>query len=95
MDENAVMIVKEDGHFRHERFWKGAGIAVPVFSLRSKESLGVGEFNDLNKMIDFCVKIGFQVLQILPINDTSVYKTWWDSYPYSSLSVSSILNNLN
>jgi 4-alpha-glucanotransferase len=26
-------------------------------------------------------------LQILPVNDTCVYGMWWDSYPYSTLSV--------
>lgn len=26
-------------------------------------------------------------LQVLPVNDTCVYNMWWDSYPYSSLSV--------
>lgn len=81
------LVTLEDGHFRHEKLWKGAGLAVPVFSLRSSESMGIGEFLDLNLLVDFCVKIGFQLIQILPINDTSVHMMWWDSYPYNSLSV--------
>ena len=27
------------------------------------------------------------MIQLLPVNDTSVYNMWWDSYPYSSVSV--------
>lgn len=79
----------ESGHFRHDRFWRGAGIAVPVFSLRTKMSVGTGEFRDMRLLIDFCEAVQFQLVQVLPVNDTSVHKMWWDSYPYSSLSVSS------
>eukprot|EP00210_Caulerpa_lentillifera_P004848 g4629.t1 len=86
-EDYPTLVTLEDGHFRHEKLWKGAGIAVPVFSLRSSESMGIGEFLDLNLLIDFCVNTGFQVIQILPINDTSVHMMWWDSYPYNSLSV--------
>jgi 4-alpha-glucanotransferase len=31
--------------------WKGAGVAIPVFSLRSKNSFGVGEFNDIKLLV--------------------------------------------
>lgn len=72
--------------FRYARNWIGSGVAVPVFSLRSKTSLGVGDFVDLKKMVDFCVKGGYQLLQLLPINDTTVFNTWRDSYPYSAVS---------
>jgi len=71
---------------RFERRWRGAGVSVPVFSLRSAESCGVGEFEDLRKVVDFCAKTGFQLLQLLPVNDTTVYGNWRDSYPYSSVS---------
>lgn len=82
------LVVADGGHFRHGRFWRGAGIAIPVFSLRTELSVGVGEFRDMRMLIDFCEAIQFQLVQVLPINDTSVNKMWWDSYPYSSLSVS-------
>ena len=49
--------------------------------------MGVGEFLDLIPMVDLAEKCGMHLLQILPINDTSVYGTWWDSYPYSSISI--------
>lgn len=64
-----------------------AGTLVPVFSLRSKESFGVGDFGDLRKMIDFVAETGQRVLQILPINDTTTTHTWLDSYPYSCISI--------
>lgn len=67
--------------------WKGAGIAVPVFSLRSEKSFGVGDFGDLRQLIDWAVLTQQKVVQILPINDTTMTHTWTDSYPYSSISI--------
>ncbi|KAI3918010.1 hypothetical protein MKW92_025360 [Papaver armeniacum] len=75
-----------DGIFR-ELPWRGAGVAIPMFSVRSEEDLGVGEFLDLKLLVDWAVDSGFHLVQLLPINDTSVNGMWWDSYPYSSLSV--------
>jgi 4-alpha-glucanotransferase len=66
--------------------WKGAGVSVPVFSLRSKDSFGIGEFNDLKKMADWSAKTGMKLIQILPINDTTATHTWSDSYPYAAIS---------
>ena len=66
---------------------KLAGTLVPVFSLRSKQSFGVGDFGDLKKMVDYVEQTGQRVLQILPINDTTITHTWSDSYPYSCISV--------
>ena len=80
-------IVASDGHFAHAKPFRCAGVAVPVFSLRSSKSLGCGEFLDLKLMADFCRESGFRILQLLPVNDTRVHGMWWDSYPYSSLSV--------
>ncbi|WOK96012.1 4-alpha-glucanotransferase DPE2 isoform X1 [Canna indica] len=67
--------------------WRGAGVAIPMFSVRSSDDLGVGEFLDLKLLVDWAVECGFHLVQLLPVNDTSVHKMWWDSYPYSSLSV--------
>ena len=64
-----------------------AGTLVPVFSLRSRASFGVGDFGDLKKMIDWVAKTKQRVLQILPINDTTITHTWTDSYPYSCISI--------
>lgn len=62
--------------------WRGAGVAIPMFSVRSESDLGVGEFLDLKLLVDWAVASGFHLVQLLPINDTSVHQMWWDSYPY-------------
>ncbi|XP_044468053.1 4-alpha-glucanotransferase DPE2 [Mangifera indica] len=79
-------IFLSDGMMR-EMPWRGAGVAVPIFSIRTEADIGVGEFLDLKLLVDWSVQSGFHLVQLLPINDTSVHKMWWDSYPYSSLSV--------
>ena len=66
---------------------KCAGPLVPVFSLRSEDSFGVGDFGDLRKMIDWVARTQQRLLQILPINDTTITHTWTDSYPYSCISI--------
>lgn len=69
---------------------KLAGTQVPVFSLRTRKSADIGDFGDLKTMIDFVASTGQKVLQLLPINDTTITHTWTDSYPYSCISVFAI-----
>src|SRR5664280_1439316 len=66
--------------------WKGAGVAIPVFSLRTERSFGVGEFLDLKTLADWGSQVGLKLIQILPVNDTTATHTWRDSYPYSAIS---------
>lgn len=66
--------------------FRAAGVSIPVFSLRSKDSMGVGEFSDLPLLIDWAVKCGLRLVQILPVNDTTATYTWRDSYPYAAIS---------
>ena len=66
------------------KVWKAAGTAVPVFSLRSEKSFGVGEFNDLKLLVDWAAATGQKVIQLLPVNDTTMTGTWEDSYPYNA-----------
>ena len=66
--------------------WRGAGVAVPVFSLRSEHSFGVGEFADLKALADWGKPAGLKLIQLLPVNDTSATHTWKDSYPYAAIS---------
>jgi len=74
--------------FRYgEAPWKGAGVAIPVFSLRSEESWGCGDFADLKKMTDWAELTGQQMIQLLPVNDTTLTETWRDSYPYNAISI--------
>ena len=81
-------VIKTDQRFRYPfGLWKGAGVAIPVFALRSKNSFGIGEFLDLKLLIDWAVKTGLKIVQILPINDTVATHTWTDSYPYAAISV--------
>ena len=81
--ENEV-VVEADLQVRFSgRDWKGAGTAIPVFSLRTEDDFGVGEFYDLKKMVDWAAATGQSILQLLPINDTTMLHTWEDSYPYN------------
>lgn len=66
--------------------WKGAGVSIPVFSLRSNRSLGTGEFTDLPLLVDWAHKTGLKLIQILPVNDTTATHTWMDTYPYAAVS---------
>jgi 4-alpha-glucanotransferase len=66
--------------------WKGAGVAIPVFSLRSKNSCGVGEFSDIRLLVDWAKETNLRLIQLLPINDTIATHTWSDSYPYAAIS---------
>ncbi len=67
-------------------YWRGAGVAVPVFSLRSEHGFGAGEFADLKPLADWGKKVGLKLIQLLPINDTSATHSWKDSYPYAAIS---------
>ncbi len=67
--------------------WRGTGTVVPVFSLRSDGSFGIGDFGDLRRMVDWLAATGQRVLQLLPVNDTSQTGSWRDSYPYNPSSV--------
>ena len=69
-----------------EQTWRVAGVVVPVFSLRSDYSYGVGDFGDLRRMVDWAVLTGMKVIQLLPVNDTTASHSWSDSYPYNIVS---------
>jgi 4-alpha-glucanotransferase len=81
-------LVRTDEDFRYTKsLWRGAGIAIPVFSLRSENGLGIGEFTDIKLLVDWANRTRMQLVQILPVNDTIATKTWTDSYPYAAISV--------
>lgn len=79
-------MIFEEGEYR-PRF---AGMVAPLFSLRSEVDFGVGDFGALRKAIDWAVQSGLHVLQLLPINDTTFYRDWRDSYPYNAISVNAL-----
>jgi 4-alpha-glucanotransferase len=66
--------------------WKGAGLAIPVFSLRTNNSFGIGEFADIKLLVDWAAETGLKIIQLLPINDTTATYSWKDSYPYAAIS---------
>jgi 4-alpha-glucanotransferase len=79
--------VVHDGFARlTTHLWRGSGVAIPVFSLRSNNSFGVGEFADIKLLVDWSVETGIKLIQLLPINDTTATYTWKDSYPYAAIS---------
>lgn len=81
---NEVLVVSGMRFINPLAPWRGAGVAIPVFSVRSEDDFGVGDFYDLKKMIDWAALTGQKFLQILPINDTTMTHTWTDSYPYNA-----------
>jgi len=87
-DKN-ILQIKADHFFRYKSFelYHAAGVAVPVFSLRSENGFGVGEFPDLKNLADWAKETNLGIIQILPINDTTANYTWTDSYPYAAISV--------
>lgn len=77
--------------FNYNSFkFKGTGTAIPLFSLRSEDSFGIGDFADLRKMADWTHQTGQNLIQLLPVNDTTTTKTWRDSYPYSAISINAL-----
>ncbi|MDD3356340.1 MAG: 4-alpha-glucanotransferase [Dysgonamonadaceae bacterium] len=87
-EKSNVLQVESGLLFRYSFFnWKGKGVAIPLFSLKTENSSGVGEFLDLKKMIDWAAETNQNMIQILPINDTNSTGTWKDSYPYNSISI--------
>jgi 4-alpha-glucanotransferase len=65
-----------------ESLWRVAGVTVPLFSLRSEHSFGVGDFGDLRLLVDWAAATGMHIIQLLPINDTTTDGHWHDSNPY-------------
>lgn len=84
---NGKLTILHDGFVRTPSAkWKGAGVAIPVFSLRSENSFGTGEFTDIKLLVDWARQTGLKLIQLLPVNDTTATHTWVDSYPYAAIS---------
>ncbi|MFY1045075.1 4-alpha-glucanotransferase [Chryseobacterium sp. GP-SGM7] len=98
-----VLQIVADHYFRFKSYqmYHDAGVAVPVFSLRTENGFGVGEFSDLKKLADWANETSLGIIQILPINDTTANYSWTDSYPYAAVSVYALhpqyisIDNLN
>ena len=80
----AIVITEHQYNETASTKWRGAGVAIPVFSLRSNQGFGVGEFADIKPLADWAASTGQQIIQLLPINDTTMTHSWTDSYPYNA-----------
>lgn len=87
-DQENNLHIKADHYFRYQinQLYRAAGVAIPVFSLRCENSFGVGEFSDLKIFGDWAKQCGFNIIQALPVNDTTSDYTWKDNYPYAAIS---------
>lgn len=83
--EDVISIIHLNHSFTNHA-WKGAGINVPIFSLRTERGWGTGDFTDIHLLVDYAASIGMKLIQLLPINDTTGHYTDKDSYPYSAIS---------
>jgi 4-alpha-glucanotransferase len=85
-EKNKVTVLHDGFIHLPNDIWKGAGVAIPVFSLRTKNSFGVGEFADIKLLVDWTKETNLKLIQILPVNDTIATHSWLDSYPYAAIS---------
>jgi 4-alpha-glucanotransferase len=87
LKENETGIVSGLLFRDEEPAWKCAGLTIPVFSLKTQNSFGIGDFGDLHRMVDWAKLTHQKIIQILPINDTTMTHSWRDSYPYNAISI--------
>lgn len=84
----AYTLVVSDGFIRlTQQLWRGAGMVLPLFSIRTEHTFGVGDMTSLSELVRWCSTLGMSVLQLLPINDTTDVGHWRESYPYNGVSV--------
>ena len=76
-----IKTTKAAKHWENVGAFNHHGIVVPLFALRCENSSGIGEYLDLKKVIDWCKKVGFDVIQLLPLNETGI-----DPSPYNAIS---------
>lgn len=86
VNDGEVLVIYGDSLRLKEEPVKAAGVVVPVFSLNSEHSYGVGDFGDLKRMADWAEKVGMRLIQLLPVNDTTSTHSWTDSHPYNIIS---------
>ena len=86
LEDGQVMVLFGEQLRWAEKPWRVAGVSIPLFALRSEHSCGVGDFGDLRKLVDWATETGMKVIQLLPVNDTTVNRHWGDSCPYNIVS---------
>ena len=85
-EPKSLKIHTDEGFRYPATHWRGTGVAVPLFSLRTEKSGGIGEFPDIKKLVDWAKMTGLKLVQLLPLNETVATHTWIDTYPYKSIS---------
>jgi len=87
LNSKKTFVQLSDGFVRiTNKSWKGAGVGLPVFSIRTRNSFGVGDFSDLKLLVDWAEKVGLKLIQVLPLNDTIGTHTDADVLPYAAIS---------
>lgn len=87
LEKGEALVITDDMPRLDVPQWRGAGVVVPVFSLRSETGWGIGDFGDLTRFLQLVYTAQLRAVQLLPINDTTSSGTWRDSYPYNGISV--------
>ena len=86
LNDKKSLVQQNDGFVRmNGDKWRGAGVGLPVFSIRTKKSFGVGDFGDMPLFIDWAAKVGLKLIQVLPLNDTIGTHTDADVLPYAAI----------
>lgn len=79
--ESQILLSPLKNAWEHVGIKSHHGLNIPLFSIHSKKSCGIGEFLDLKLLIDFCEKISMDVIQLLPLNDSG-----YETSPYNAVS---------
>ncbi len=62
---------------------KSAGFLIPLFSIKTDRSLGIGDIGDLYSLIDWAADHNQTIIQLLPLNDVKE----GDPSPYAAVSL--------
>lgn len=81
MDYNSLLNSVNSQKWKRIGINRRAGVSLPLFSVYSKAGIGIGEIPDLKLVIDWCIKSGMSVIQLLPLNELG-----FDFSPYNSIS---------
>lgn len=86
-DKEAIVQVENLDTADFFKPFRACGVVIPVFSIRSADNYGVGDFPSIRKMVDWAELTGQSIIQMLPVNDTTTNYSWTDSYPYNAISI--------
>jgi 4-alpha-glucanotransferase len=81
LDYSHFLSTYTSNHWKKIGIKRRAGVAVPLFSLHSKKSTGIGEIPDIKLLIDWCKTTGLSIIQLLPLNEVGM-----DNSPYNAIS---------